>query len=174
MSELASVPRTEHLEEHIPQMLAIIYQAVADIYSEKVPLEDLVTRKKLSREPDEYKGKSDPAKAARQLRTAGIDVRVGQRIPMIYVKGEKPGVYAWGLPKEPKWTQIDKAHYRDLLIRTVYQVLQPLGMNQRDLTSLVIGGGRQLELWPEVQEWEVDEDDSSLANGLFGPYLFIR
>ena len=174
MSELARVPRTEHLEEHIPQSLAIIYQAVADLYGERVPLEDLITRKRLSREPDEYKGKSDSAKAATQLRSAGINVRVGQRIPMIYVKGEKPGVYAWGLPEKPKWGQIDKTRYRDLLIRAVYQVLQPLGMNERDLTSLVIGGGRQLELWPEVQEWEVDQDDSSLADDLFGPYLFIR
>jgi len=174
MAMLAGVPRTEHLAEHIPKALAIIYQAVADLYSEQVPLEDLVTRKRLTREPEEYKGKSDSAKAANQLRSAGINVRVGQRIPMIYVKGEKPGVYAWGLPKDPKWSQIDKARYRDLLIRAVYQVLQPLGMKQNDLTSLVIGGGRQLELWPDVPEWDIGEDDSSLADDLFGPYLVIR
>jgi len=173
MSELARVPKTEHLEEHIPEALAIIYQAVADLYAGQVPLEDLITRKRLSREPEEYKGKSDSAKAARQLRSAGINVRVGQRLPMIYVIGEKPGVYAWGLPEEPKRSQIDKARYRDLLIRSVYQVLQPLGMNERDLNSLVIGGGRQLELWPEVQGREIDEDDSSLADELFGPYLLI-
>jgi len=173
MAELARVPKTEHLEEHIPDALAIIYQAVADLYAGQVPLEDLITRKRLSREPEAYKGKSDSAKAARQLRAAGINVRVGQRLPMIYVRGEKPGVYAWGLPEEPKWSQIDKARYRDLLIRSVFQVLQPLGMNERDLNSLVIGGGRQLELWPEVQGREIDEDDSSLADELFGPYLLI-
>jgi len=174
MAELAGEPVTENLEDHIPTALGIIYQAVADLYAERVPLEDLVTRKKLSREPDEYKGKSDSAKATRQLRAAGIDVRVGQRIPMLYVKGEKPGVYAWGLLESPKWSQIDKARYRDLLIRAVYQVLQPLGMNERDLTSLVIGGGRQLELWPEVQGREIGENDSSLADDLFGPFLIIR
>jgi len=173
MAELARVPKTEHLEEHIPDALAIIYQAVADLYAGQVPLEDLITRKRLSREPEAYKGKSDSAKAARQLRAAGINVRVGQRLPMIYVRGEKPGVYAWGLPEEPKWSQIDKARYRDLLIRSVFQVLQPLGMNKRDLNSLVIGGGRQLELWPEVQGREIDEDDSSLADDLFSPYLLI-
>jgi len=174
MAELARVPKTEHLEEHIPDALAIIYQAVADLYAGQVPLEDLITRKRLSREPEEYKGKSDSAKAARQLRAAGINVRVGQRIPMLYVKGEKPGVYAWGRPEEPKWSQIDKTHYRDLLIRSVFQVLQPLGMNERDLNSLVIGGGRQLELWPEVQGKEIDEGNSSLADDLFGPFLIIR
>ena len=174
MAELASAPLTEHIEDHIPKALAIIYQAVADLYAEKMPLEDLVTRKRLTREPEEYKGKSDSAKAANQLRAAGINVRVGQRIPMIYVKGEKPGVCAWGLPEEPQWNQIDKARYRDLLIRVAYQVLQPLGMKESDLTSLVIGGRRQLELWPDVPEWDIEEDDAPLANDLFGPYLVIR
>jgi len=170
ISELAGEPRTERLEEHIPEILAIIYQHVADLYAERVSLEDLVTRKRLSREPEEYKGKSDSAKAATQLRNAGIDVRVGQRIPMLYVKGERPGVLAWGLAEPPHWSQIDKARYRDLLIRTVYQVLQPLGMKETDLTSLVIGGGRQLELWPEEQ-WDIEEEDSTLADDLFGPFL---
>ena len=174
MAELAIVPRTEHLQEHIPKALAIIYQAVADLCTEQVSLEVLVTRKQLSREPHEYTGKSEPAKAARQLRAAGINVRVGQRIPMVYVKGEKPGVAAWGLPEPPKWSQIDKSRYRDLLIRSVYQVLQPLGMSEADLASLVIGGGRQLTLWPEEQAWEVDEEDLSLADELFGLLLIIK
>jgi len=170
MEVLANVPSTEHLAECIPDALAIIYRAVADLYAEKVSLEDLITHKKLSREPDEYKGVSDPAKAARQLRAAGIEVRVGQRIPMVYVKGEKPGVYAWGLPELPKWSQIDKVRYRDLLIRTAFQVLQPLGITETDLATLVIGGGHQLELWPD-EAWEVPEEDSSLADDLFGPFL---
>jgi DNA polymerase II len=173
MATLARVPRTEYLQEHIPDALAIIYQAVADLYADQVPLDDLVTRKRLTREPEEYKGKSDSAKAANQLRSAGINVRVGQRIPMLYVKGEKPGVYAWGLPEEPKWNQIDKARYRDLLIRSIYQVLQPLGLSEADLTSLVIGGGRQLELWPKESERE-ELDEASLADDLFGPFLIIR
>ena len=171
IAKMASEPKTEHLQAHLPEMLAIIYQHVADLYAELVPLEDLVTNKRLSREPDEYKGVSDPAKAARQLRQAGIDVRVGQRMPMIYIKGERPGVYAWGLPEPPQWSQIDKARYRDLLIRTVYQVLQPLGMKESDLSSLVIGGGRQLELWPEDNDWEADDEVTSLADDLFGPYM---
>ena len=174
MAELAREPKTEHLPDRIPAALAIIYQQIADLYAGQVSLEDLVTRKRLTREPEEYKGKSDCAKAANQLRAAGINVRVGQRIPMLYVKGEKPGVCAWGLPEAPKWSQIDKTRYRDLLIRTVYQVLQPLGMSESDLTSLVIGGGRQLELWPEEHEGDFFEEDFSLANDLFGPFLTIR
>ena len=138
------------MQDHILPALAITHRYVSDLYAEKVPLEDLVTHKLLSREPEEYRAKSDSAKATQQLRAAGIDVRVGQRLPMVYVVGEKPGVSAWGLPEPPKWRQIDKARYRDLLIRTIHQVLQPLGMGENDLSSLVVGGARQLDLWPQA------------------------
>jgi DNA polymerase elongation subunit (family B) len=171
MALLAAEPHTEKLKEHVLAAFAITHRYVTDLYEERVPIEDLVTQKMLSREPEAYKGKSDSAKAARQLRAAGIDVRVGQRIPMVYVIGEKPGVYAWGLPQEPEWKQIDKARYRTLLVRSIHQVLEPLGMNEGDLSSLVIGGARQLELWAQDDEWEQDGEDPCLADDLFGPYL---
>jgi len=103
LAELAGEPVTAKLKDHVLAALALTHRFVSELYAHQVPLEDLVTRKLLSREPDEYKGKSDAAKAARQLRAAGIDVRVGQRIPMVYVVGEKPGVLAWGLPEPPRW-----------------------------------------------------------------------
>jgi DNA polymerase-2 len=171
MALLAAEPHTEKLKEHVLAALAITHRYVTDLYEERVPIQDLVTHKRLSREPEAYKGKSDSAKAARQLRAAGIDVRVGQRLPMVYVIGEKPGVYAWGLPKEPTWKQIDKARYRTWLLRAIHQVLEPLGMNEGDLGSLVIGGARQLALWPQHDEWAQDGEDPSLADDLFGPYL---
>ena len=167
LAELVGEADTERLSEHLPDALGIIYQAVAELYAERVPLEELVTRKRLAREPQDYSGQSEPAKAALQLRAAGIEVRVGQRLPMLYIKGKKPGVSAWGLPDEPKWNLIDKARYRDFLVRSVFQVLQPLGTNENDLTSLVIGGGRQLALWPETCVGEADDDDS-LTDELFG------
>jgi hypothetical protein len=44
-------------------------------------------------------------------------------------------------------------------------------MAENDLSSLVVGGARQLELWPQENEWEDFEEEPSLANDLFGPYL---
>ncbi|MBT7991317.1 MAG: hypothetical protein HN769_15760, partial [Anaerolineae bacterium] len=75
---------------------------------------------------------------------------------------------------EPKWSQIDKARYRDLLVRSVFQVLQPFGMAENDIASLVLDGGRQLTLWPEEEacEGEADEDDS-LTDELFGDTTYI-
>ena len=171
LAELVAESDTARLQDHVLPALAITHRYVSALFAEQVPLEDLVTHKLLSREPDEYRGKSEAAKAARQLRVAGVDVRVGQRIPMVYVLGEKPGVCAWGLSELPRWNRIDKARYRDLLIRSIHQVLQPLGMAESDLSSLVIGGARQLELWPQEED---DEDENFLAEDLFGPFLDFR
>jgi DNA polymerase-2 len=168
---LAAEPHPERLKDHVLAALAITHRYVTDLYEERVPIKHLVTQKRLSREPEAYKGKSDSAKAVQQLRAAGIDVRVGQRVPMVYVVGEKPGVYAWGLSEKPKWKQVDKARYRTLLIRAIHQVLQPLGLNEEDISSLVISGARQLELWSLDDEWDDVEEDTSLADDLFGPYL---
>jgi DNA polymerase II len=171
MTMLAEEEDTDRLQDCIPGALEIATRYLAELYAEQVPKEDLITRKRLSREPADYKGKSEAAKAARQLRAVGIDVRVGQRIPMIYVVGERPGVMAWGLSDEPKWGQIEKSRYRTLLIRSLHQVLQPWGLSEKDLTSLLIGGGRQLELWPEDLAHDIFDDYPSLADDLFGPYL---
>lgn len=146
IAELAKEGDSDRLSDHLPAALGIVYQALADLYAGRLPLEDLVTCKRLAREPEAYKGLSEPAKAARQLRAAGVPVRVGQRVSMVYVRGERPGVYAWGLPQPPRWEQIDKARYRDLLIRSAHQVLQPFGLSETDLTSLALGGRLQRPL----------------------------
>jgi hypothetical protein len=90
---------------------------------------------------------------------------------MVYVLGEKPGVYAWGQPQKPRWDRIDKNRYRELIIRFIYQVLLSLGISERDLSSLVIGRAYQLELWPPDDPWQDFEEEASLADDLFGPYL---
>jgi len=171
MAMLSEEEDTDRLQELIPAALDIARRYLAELNAQQVSKEDLVTHKRLSREPDDYKGKSDAAKAARQLRAVGIDVRVGQRIPMVYVIGERPGVMAWGLPDEPKWNQIEKSRYRTLLVRSLHQVLQPWGWSEKDLASKLIGGGRQLELWPENDAHDIFDDYPSLAEDLFGPYL---
>ena len=171
MTMLAEQSDPDRLSDCVPIALEISSRYLSDLYAGQVPKEDLITRKRLSREPDRYKGKSDPAKAAQQLRAVGIDVRVGQRIPMLYIIGERPGVMAWGLPDEPAWSQIDKIRYRTLLIRSIHQVLQSWGISEKDLASLLIGGGRQLELWPEDGASDIFDDYPSLAEDLFGPYL---
>jgi len=83
----------------------------------------------LSRELAEYKVLSPAARAARQLQAIGKDVRMGQRIQFLYTR-TKQGVHAWDMPGpfDPAW--IDTARYKELLLRAVHEVLQPLGITE--------------------------------------------
>jgi DNA polymerase elongation subunit (family B) len=83
----------------------------------------------LSHELDEYRVSSAVARAARQLRSVGKNIRMGQRIQFLYTK-TKQGVYAWDLPGTFNPTLIDIYRYKELLFRAVHEVLQPLGVTE--------------------------------------------
>jgi hypothetical protein len=63
------------------------------------------------------------------LQAIGKDVRMGQRIQFLYAR-TKQGVHAWDAsgPFDPAW--IDTARYKELLLRAVHEVLQPLGITE--------------------------------------------
>ena len=143
----------------IPQAIALTRSFFENLDAEHVPVEDLVCQTKLSREPHEYKGNSTSAKVARQLTAEGKQPRVGQRVKFIYTHGEKTSVLAWDLAVEPDYSLINKLRYKELLLRTVHLVLEPLGLDQNDLVSLAYDDCRQLALWPQEDAWEEAEID---------------
>ena len=143
----------------IPQAIALTRSFFGDLDAEHVPVEDLVCQTKLSQEPHEYKGNSTSAKVARQLTAEGKQPRVGQRVKFIYTHGEKTSVLAWDLTVEPDYSLINKLRYKELLLRTVHLVLEPLGLDQNDLVSLAYDDCRQLALWPQEDAWEEAEID---------------
>jgi hypothetical protein len=53
----------------------------------------------------------------------------GQAIRIIYT-GPGPGVHAWDLPKALDPRNVDIIKYRELLLRAVLEVLQPLGVTE--------------------------------------------
>ena len=44
-----------------------------------------------------------------------------------------PGVRAWNFPAPPDLKYIDVPRYKELVLRAVYEVLQPLGVNEKML-----------------------------------------
>lgn len=97
-----------------------------------------------------------------------------KNLPPDYRLGKRWEGVSLGIARTTEVEPIDKARYRDLLIRSIHQVLQPLGMGENDLSSLVVGGARQLELWPQEDGWVEDGEDTSLAEDLFGPFRDYR
>jgi len=151
--EIMSLLGTESNPDRLP---ALVLQAIAltrsfldDLDVERVSVEDLVCQTKLSREPHEYKGNSTSAKAARQLAAEGKLLRVGQRVKFIYTHGEKTSIRAWDSAVEPDYSQVNKERYKELLLRTVHQILEPLGLDEEDLISLAQDNRRQLVLWSQ-------------------------
>jgi DNA polymerase elongation subunit (family B) len=91
-----------------------------------VPLEKLLAALRLSRELDDYRVPSPAARAATQLRQVGKEIRPGQRIRLLYLRG-KPGVHAWNLPYPPDPRSLDLDYYRTLMLRAAEAILIPLG-----------------------------------------------
>ena len=89
-----------------------------------------------SHELDQFTVLSQLACASKQLQAIGKTSKRGQQKRFIYI-GPAPGVHAWSLPKQPDPRTIDVPRYKELALRTVYEVLQPLGITERVLKEWV-------------------------------------
>lgn len=93
---------------------------------------------KLSRELDEYTHSSPAAIVGRQLKTCGKTLERGQQARFIYI-GPGPGIHAWDLPRGPDPKIIDVPRYRELVLRAVCQVLQPLHVTEKIMRDWLLG-----------------------------------
>lgn len=159
LSLLANEPDPTRLPDLIPGAIALTRSFFEHLDAERVPVESLVCQTKLSKEPHEYRGNSTSAKAARQLAAEGKQLRVGQRVKFVYTYGEKTSVFAWDLAIEPDYSLVNKSRYKELLLRTIHQILGPLGLEEHDLASLAHDNCRQLALWLQDELWEEDVID---------------
>ena len=74
-------------DESIPAVRAFLKRQVGRLKAGRIPLEDLLVAKKLSRELEAYKVPSPAALAAGQLQAQGAGVRAGMRVRFWYVYG---------------------------------------------------------------------------------------
>jgi DNA polymerase elongation subunit (family B) len=135
---LAKEKDSTKLVDFLPEVLAFVQDQLTALKTGNVPLEELIVRQGLSRELDRYSVLSPLAVAAHQLQVQGRAVRMGQQIRYIHVS-RGPGVHAWDLPKLPEFKDIDRVRYRELIIRAVQEVLQPLGVTESILKNWVVG-----------------------------------
>ncbi|MDQ2693303.1 MAG: hypothetical protein M3Y68_14800 [Chloroflexota bacterium] len=131
---LAKEKNPGHLTKLLPDILQILRKKISALSNQRIPPEELVLTQTLSRELSDYRVPSPAARAAYQLQAIGKNIQVGQKIEFIYVRTEQ-GVQAWDLPEafNPLW--IDTARYKELLFRSAYEVLQPLGVTENVLKN---------------------------------------
>ena len=136
LAHLAGAESAEALERRIPAAVGILRRRLAALRDGRIPLEDLLVGKKLSKELAGYRVPSPGARAVMQLRAAGKQTQPGQRVRLLFTRG-KPGVHAWDLPTPPDPAELDLAYYQELLVRAAMDILQPFGINRQELLSML-------------------------------------
>ncbi len=142
---LATESNPANLVNLLPEILDAIRGWLAALKKGEVPLEELVVTQTLSRELDGYSVLSPAAEVAKQLQAQGKEMKRGQRIRFIYIRSS-PGVYAWDLPKLPDPKNLDFIKYRELIVRAVHEVLQPLGVTETTLKDWLFSRAGYLDL----------------------------
>ncbi len=142
LEQLAQMPESRPLAESVPLVIASLKRTLTRLRSGQIPLEELVVTQTLSRTLDEYRQPSAAARAAQQLRTAGKELRPGQRVRFVYTRG-RPGVWAWDLAQAPPVESVDIERYTELLLRASSAILQPLDVSERLLRNRLLGHAEQ-------------------------------
>ena len=142
---LASLPADQSLHAALTGVIEIWRAAVFDLRRGLVPMEDLLVHQRVSREAHEFRSPSPAARALAQLSRAGQQRRPGQRLALIYTRGE-PGVYAWDLPQALDLAAVDVHRYEELLVRAADTILRPLGWPEKKTRSQILSNAYQREL----------------------------
>jgi len=143
---LAYAQSPDGLKQQVPEAVNILRKRLRALRNGRVPLEDLLVGKKLSKEIAGYRVPSPGARAVMQLQAAGKSVRPGQRVRLIFTLG-RVGVHAWDLPHPLDQDAVNVDYYQELLLRAAANLLQPFGLDEEALLIWIRSDlGRQLEL----------------------------
>ena len=148
--------RLTHL---LPQLVEIVKERCAALQAGTIPLEELIVTQTLSRELNEYKASSALRTAATQLEAAGKKMNMGQIVRYVHTRG-KPGAYAWDLPAAPKPNMINIPHYKELVLRAIWEVVQPLGVTEGLLRDWILGKASYIHVgdFPRVRDLRFDSE----------------
>jgi DNA polymerase-2 len=126
---LSREPNPAKLVDLFPEVLRVIQDKLAALKAGLIPLDELVVAQTLSRELNEYSYFSHAATAAKQLEVMGKTLKMGQRVRYLHIAAG-PGARAWDLADDLDPRTVDMPRYRELLLRAVHEVLQPLGVSE--------------------------------------------
>jgi DNA polymerase elongation subunit (family B) len=131
----------------IPSALRVLENFVFLLREHRVPLEDLVIVRNLSKNPDEYTHQVPQAIAARHLVAQGGSVHAGQQVSYILTYDQT----RTALPPEvvDEGTVYDSERYVDLLCSSVANLLLPLGYDTKYLRSIFKAGEANRPVAPE-------------------------
>src|SRR3989454_7149679 len=132
----------------IPEALRVLERFVGLLRDCKIPLEDLVIVRNLSKNPDEYIHEVPQAIAARHLVAQGGSVHAGQQVSYILTSDQTHTA----LPPEVvgEDTVYDSERYVDLLCSSAANLLLPLGYDAKYLRSMFRGSQMRQPVAPRI------------------------
>ena len=142
---LGRAKNADCLDDRVPEAMLVLRRRLSQLRAGRVPLEKLLVTQKLSRELAAYKDPSPAARAAAQLEKLGRNMRPGQRVRFLLLRGQ-PDVHAWDLPTKPDPRRLDFARYKELTLRAASNIFQPMGVSEEHLSRWVDEQGVELEL----------------------------
>jgi DNA polymerase-2 len=163
---LAHAKDPQELHGQVDEAVKILRRHLNALKEGRIALEGLIVGKKLSKELEGYRVPSPGARATMQLLEAGKTVRPGQRVRLVFTRGD-PGVHAWDLPELPDAAEVDVEYYTELLLRAAFSLLQPFGLSEEDLRIITRNDlGEQLDLPMHVwrREHEIEFFKASLPD----------
>jgi len=127
----------------IPKALRVLERFVGLLRERKIPLEDLVIVRNLSKNPDEYTHQVPQAIAARHLVAQGGSVHAGQQVSYILTVDQTRTALSPEVAGED--TVYDSERYVDLLCSSAANLLLPLGYDAKYFRTM-FGESRRYEL----------------------------
>jgi DNA polymerase-2 len=124
----------------IPRALEIIRSYVAIIRNGRVPMEELVIEKRLSKRPDRYANSVPQAIAAIHLTRENVDVHAGQNVHYILTRRESRILENRALPFDltNQYMQYDSEAYMRLLLSSVMNLILPFGYDSERLSKMIL------------------------------------
>jgi DNA polymerase, archaea type len=130
---LSEACNTDQFKALAPEALKVLEEYVCLVRTDRVPVDDLVITKNLSKGPGEYTKKIPHPLAARRLEKEGGKVHAGQSINYILTKENLAGPETRALPSELAYesvVDVDREKYVDLLVSSARNLLEPCGYDR--------------------------------------------
>jgi len=124
---LSQAKDSEEFKELIPEALAVVRSYVSALRTRKVPVEQLVVEKRLSKALNEYTNLVPQAIAAAHLAREGQDTHAGQTVSYVVTNNESKITGNRALPAEflDESMNYDSEWYVDLLLSSITNLLLP-------------------------------------------------
>ena len=132
----------------IPKALRVLERFVGLLRERKIPLEDLVIVRNLSKNPDEYTHQVPQAIAARHLVARGSSVHAGQQVSYILTVDQTLTALSPEVAGED--TVYDSERYVDLLCSSAANLLLPLGYDAKYLRAMFVESRRYELAAPKI------------------------